>query len=307
MYLGSNRVVTNPFSSHVTAEDYAGDHKSNVSINGVGIVTKIINRFTSHEDSINYNDYINNRSSWKDGNYYNCVSLTGKTVRMHYMELGGNQVFIETYDNGNKITFRIAHLDSVNVNVGDIVDSNTIIGYQGNTGLVLSSKDRSNPTYGSHVHFEVTNSSGEYLNPRNYAEGNIVTTYIEQSNTLDTSKEQFQIIVDKINIRSEASEFSTDLGDVFDGEIYTIQDKVDTDIYTWYKITTNRGLTGYVASKKGENWVKLLKSETDIVENVGNNDEEKVVYEYLFTCPKDDLYYVKLYKGEELYLKKMAE
>ena len=95
-YLGSERVITNSFTSHNTAEDYAGNHKSNVSFNGYGKVIKIINYFHSHEDSINYNNYLNNRNNWKDGNYYNCVSITGKIVKMHYSELGGNQIYIET-------------------------------------------------------------------------------------------------------------------------------------------------------------------------------------------------------------------
>lgn len=303
MYLGFNRVVTNAFQNHITAEDYAGEHKSKVSIYGKGIVTKVINKFVSHDDSINYNDYLNNRNNWKDGNYYNCISITGKIVRMHYTELGGNQVFIETYDNDNKITLRLAHLDSVNVNVGDIVDENTIIGLQGNTGLVLSVKNINDVTYGSHVHFEVTNYNGEYLNPRDYATGTKKTVYVEQGNILDSSKEQFQVIVDKINIRSEANELSTDLGDVYNGEIYDILDTVDSDLYTWYKIKTNRNIIGYVANKKGESWLKILNSDIDIVEDVVNTDKEKINYKHLFTCNEDGLYYIKLYKDEELYLK----
>ena len=74
-YLGSERVVTSDFSSHKTAEDYAGNHLSDISITGSGKVTKIINSFKSHEDSINYNSYLNNRNVWKDGNYYNCISI----------------------------------------------------------------------------------------------------------------------------------------------------------------------------------------------------------------------------------------
>ena len=45
IYLGSQRVITNSFSNHKTAEDYAGAHLSEVKINGTGVVTKVINRF----------------------------------------------------------------------------------------------------------------------------------------------------------------------------------------------------------------------------------------------------------------------
>lgn len=316
IYLGSTRVITNTFASHKTAEDYAGNHQSEVKINGTGRVTKVINRFKSHEDSINYNDFINSQNIWKDGNYYNCISITGKQVRMHYDELGGNQIWIETYNGNEKITLRLAHLDSVLVNVGDVVNSNTVIARQGNTGLVLSNKSRSDKTYGSHVHLEVINQNGTYLNPRGYATGEIVTSYLEQSNTLDKNKRQIQIIVDKINIRKEASETSTDLGDVYNGEVYNILEEVDSPVYTWYKITTNRGVTGFVASKKGTSWIKVLEVNNDNIPPITivdeepkeepkeeNNQEEKEM-KLIFTCEKEDYYYIKLYPKEKLYLEK---
>lgn len=320
IYLGSTRVITNTFTNHKTAEDYAGAHQSDIKINGTGRVIKVISGFKSHEDSINYNDFINNQTAWKDGNYYNCVSITGKKVRLHYSEVGGNQIWIETYSGNDKITLRLAHLDSVLVKVGDVVNSNTIIAKQGNTGLVLSNKSKSDVSYGSHVHLEVINQNGTYLNPRKYATGEITTSYLEQSNTLDKTKRQIQIMVDKINIRSEASETSTDLGDVYNGEVYNILEEVDSQVYIWYKITTNRGLTGFVASKKGESWMKVLEINSDNTPPITIVDEEvkepeieeskKIDGEVdqklklIFTCDKKDYYYIKMYPGEKLYLEK---
>lgn len=322
-YLGSARVITNPFSNHGTAEDYAGDHKSNVSIVGSGRVIKIINRFTSHEDSINYNDYLNNKNKWQDGAFYNCISITGKSVRMYYEELGGNQIWIETYFQSQKLILRFCHLDSVLVNVGDIVKSNQVFALQGNTGLVLSAKDQSNVTYGSHVHLEVTDSNGNYLNPREFASGNYVTNYLEQSNSKDDSKKQIQILVDKINIREKPNILSTDLGDVYYNEIYTVLDEIDSELYIWYKITTGFGLTGFVANKKGEYWMNVLNNDetppiveedntnqeqietdqnSDIKEEQADNAEE---YELIFECKKEDYYYLKLYENERLYIKKV--
>lgn len=307
IYLGAERVVTNDFNNHGTAEDYSGIHKSNVTMYGRGKVVRVINSFISHEDSINYNDFLNNQQNWKDGNYYNCISITGKLVRMHYDELGGNQVFIETYDGNNKLLFRFAHLDSVFVKEGDIVDSSTVLGLQGNTGLVLSSKSRDDTTYGSHVHLEITNRDGVYLNPREYANGNVGTQYVEQSNVLDTTKSQFKVMVNQINIRESATTNSADIGDVYYGELYTILDVVEDDIYTWYKIITAQGLSGFVASKKGTNWVELYESPNNeaINDNTVNdkNDNMDLQYKLLFTCEKDGIYYLKLYKGEELYIK----
>ncbi len=311
IYLGSSRVITNDFSTHKTAEDYAGNHQSDISIVGSGRVIKIVNRFTSHEDSINYNNYLNNKNIWKDGTYYNCISITGKNVRMHYEELGGNQVWIETYFENKKITLRFAHLDDVLVNVGDIIKPNQVFAHQGNTGLVLSSKNESDVTYGSHVHLEITDEQGNYLNPREFSTGNYVTSYLEQTNTRDESKKQIQIMVDKINIRESPSEFSTDLGDVYLNEIYTVLDEVDSEVYIWYKITTSLGLTGYVACKKDSNWINILEKKEEVTPVIPDNKEEnptitddKDQYQLIFTCEKEDYYYLKLYPNEKLYIKK---
>ena len=67
-YLGSERILTNSFSNHISAEDYAGDHLSDVSINSTCKVINVINKFKSHEDSINYNEFLNNQNNWRSGN-----------------------------------------------------------------------------------------------------------------------------------------------------------------------------------------------------------------------------------------------
>ncbi len=312
IYLGSSRIITNSYSSHKTAEDYAGEHQSNISICGSGRVIKIINRFQSHDDSINYNSYLNNKNNWKDGNYYNCISITGKTVRMHYEELGGNQVWIEGYFENKKIILRFAHLDSVLVNVGDVIKPNQVFGKQGNTGLVSSTKSTSDTTYGSHVHLEVTDSNGTYLNPREFATGEKITLYEEQTNPRDETKKQIQILVDKINLRESPSETSIDLGDVYNNEIYTVLDEVDSEQYTWYKILTNWNVLGYVASKKNDSWIKVLeiknsdeqKDNTPPIDNKDDNSTNEDLYELIFECKKEDYYYLKLYKDECLYIKK---
>lgn len=300
-YLGSNRIVTNPFSSHITAEDYAGEHKSKVSMYGKGKVIKIVNKFKSHEDSINYNTFLESKNSWRDGNYYNCISITGKKVRMHYEELGGNQVYVETYDKNRLLCFRFAHLDTVCVNVGDIIDENTIIGYQGNTGLVLSNKSYNDPTYASHVHLEITDSLGNYQNPRTYADGSTYTTYIEQTNIFDPKKFQFKVNVDQINIREKPTVSSKDIGDVYLNEVYDILDTVEASDYHWYKITTSRGLTGYVANLKNSNWMTLYYPEEDINpdKKIDSSNEDNIIFE----CNKEGYYYIYLYKDEKLVIK----
>lgn len=303
-YLGANRVVTNSYKVHVTAEDYAGDHLSPVKINGTGKVIKIINSFHSHEDSINYNDFLNYRKEWKKDDIYHCVSITGKKVLMRTDELGGNQIWIETYDGSKRLTVLIAHLDSVLVNVGDIVDENTVLGLQGNTGLVLSSKDTSNVTYGSHVHLEITNEDGEYQNPRPYADGTIKTNYIKQNNLINENEWQIKIAVDSINIRTEASELSNKIGNVYYDEIYTVLNKVDSELYYWYEINTSNGIHGFIANKKDSKWIVELskKEEIDNIEEKINDDNQNM--NLIFECVKDDTYYLKLYAGEKLYIQK---
>lgn len=305
-YLGSERSITQNFTNHGYAEDYSGVHLSEIKINGSAKVVKVVNKYKSHEDSINYNDFLNNRNSWKDGNYYNCISITGKTVRFYYDETGGNQVHLETYYDNNKYLIKILHMDSVNVSVGDIVAANTVIGYQGNTGLVLSNKNRSNPTYGSHVHLEVRNSNGVSINPRMFADGSISYNYLTQSNVIDESKKQFEVLVEAINIRAIPNETSEDLGNVYLGEVYDILGEIDSEVYTWYKIKTGRGLEGYVASKKDLSWVKVTNPGEIIIEDDGGSDEEAIKsnIELIFECKSDGQYYLKLRNGEKLYIEK---
>lgn len=297
-YLGSNRVITNSFNTHKTAEDYAGNHLSNILMYGQGKVIKIINKFVSHEDSINYNDYLSNSKSWYNNGIYKCISITGKEVLMTSEELGGNQIFIETYVGNKKLLFRFAHLANVNVQVGDIVSSSTILGTQGNTGLVLSNKDYSDETYGSHVHLEITDENNNYIDPRKYASGEITTTYVKQTNERDEKKRQFIVNVDVINIREKATTESTDLGNVYLNEIYTILDTVTDNEYDWYKITTNTGITGYVASSKTNKWTTILEEKKE-----ETNTDSKQEDNFIFECIEDDYYYIYLKKGEKLYLK----
>lgn len=323
--LGSERMVTQDFKNHGYAEDYSGEHLSNIRFNGVGKVIRVVNKYKCHEDTINKNDYNNYNTSWKNGDYYNCVSITGKTVRYHKNELGGNSVLIESYDNGNLIYFKILHMADVYVKEGDIVNTNTLIGTQGNTGLVLSSKSRTNPTYGTHVHCQVTNKDGIYINPRKYATGNIVTNYVSQSNNIDITKNQFKVIVPKINIRESSNVNSKDIGDVYKDEVYTILDNNSDDKYDWYKITTNTNVTGWVANEKGYNWLEItnpqiteavqsdnLKDNNEILtDNIQNISDLKlegktnnINYNLIFTCTKTDIYAINLNEGEKLYIVK---
>lgn len=306
-YLGDERSVTQDYQSHQVAEDYSGMHQSVVKMNGTGRVTKVVNKFHSHEDSINYNTFLQNQNTWWDGNYYHCVSITGKQVLMKPDEVGGNQIWIETYYNNQKRTLHFAHLDQVKVNVGQLVNKDTILGLQGNTGLVLSGKSESDPTYGTHVHFEVMDANNQYINPRKYASFEYETVYTTGSNKKDENKDQIHILVEQINIRLSSDETSKDLGDVFFDEYYDVIKIEDTPTYLWYKIKTNNGIEGYVASKKNEKWLEFLPqkpsvSDTNPKENPSVSSPQKDTKKLIFTSPKEDYYYIYLYPGDRLYL-----
>ena len=313
--LGSEREVIQNFVTHIYAEDYSGDHLSDIKFNGIGKVINVVNKYKCHEDTINQNDYNNFKSCWKDGEYYNCVSIIGKKVKYHKSELGGNSITIESYDNGTLLTFKIMHMASVYVKEGDIIDNNTILGTQGNTGLVLSQKSRTNPTYGTHVHFQINDEKGNYINPRKYALGTIITNYKSGANAVDDSKNQFKVLAPKINIRESSSVNSRDIGDVYKDEVYTILDTLSDDKYDWYKINTNTDITGWVSNEKGYNWIELnsvnnivdevIEEEItsyDLEEDINTDIEEN--YTLIFTCTKSDLYAIKLNEGEKLYISK---
>ena len=78
---------------------------------------------------------------------------SGTVIEVEHQRFGyGNKVVLE--HNGQLQTL-YAHMDTVDVNVGDSVTKETVLGTVGMTGW----------TTGPHLHFEVRNSSG-YLNPK---------------------------------------------------------------------------------------------------------------------------------------------
>lgn len=84
-----------------------------------------------------------------------------------------------------------------------------------------------------------------------------------QSNKVDTSKTQIKVIVKRINIREEPTVNSSDIGDVHEGEIYTVLETVDKADFYWYKIATNNGITGYIASDPKSEYVIVLSGVID--------------------------------------------
>ena len=71
----------------------------------------------------------------------------GKVVFAEYGYNGGygNKIVVQHYINGQNYTSLYGHLSSINVNVGDIVTKDSVIGFVGNTGN----------SYGSHLHLNL--------------------------------------------------------------------------------------------------------------------------------------------------------
>ena len=238
-YLGSERVITLPFEEHKTAEDYAGIMLSPLSIKGQYKVIKTVTKYQSYEDSVDYNTFISNQKTWKKDNGYQCVTITGKSLFIPSGELGGNCVILEGYYQDKKYQIGIYHLENVYVKEQDIIRNNTLLGTQGSTGLVLSNKDLKDKTYGTHVHVEVKNEQGEFINPRPFVDESILLSLDPKGDNLVKEDE------------------------------------------------------------KKEDEIPQTPPKTD--QTTPKENEEMTL---LFTCPKDDFYFLKLKKGEKLYLVK---
>lgn len=100
-------------------------------------------------------------------------SCDGEVVSVKYLTTSyGKHIKIKAKVNGDVVYIRYCHLNSINVNEGDLVSAGQLIGLSGSTGN----------SSGPHLHYEVRNSSDQYnpsLNPRLYLPG---TSYSYEKN-----------------------------------------------------------------------------------------------------------------------------
>lgn len=95
-----------------------------------------------------------------------------------------------------------------------------------------------------------------------------------QSNKIDRTKTQIKVTTKRINIRKEANINSEDIGDVYKDEIYTVLGHIEDSNYYWYKIKTNQGKEGFIASNISDPYVKLLSGYIDRkAPNIKSNKE----------------------------------
>lgn len=181
-YVGSERVITLSYQEHQTAEDYAGAISTPLSLKGSYKVIRVVNRYKNHEDSLQYNVFLAEQQNWKRTGGYQCTTITGKSLFVPTDELGGNSILLEGTYEGETYQIGLYHLGEVYVKEGDIIQDGRVLGTQGNTGLVQSAKAITDVTYGTHVHVEVKNSQGEFLNPRPFASEEKVLSYVLPEN-----------------------------------------------------------------------------------------------------------------------------
>ena len=82
----------------------------------------------------------------------------GTVDKVYFDPKGGNSIVIKSPDG---ITTYYAHCDTTNVQPGDAVDSDTVIGTVGNTGDVHAQST------GPHIHLQVWNN-GQLVDPSTY-------------------------------------------------------------------------------------------------------------------------------------------
>lgn len=216
----------------------------------------------------------------------------------------GNYVYIK-HDNNYTTRYLHMKLGSVRVKKGDKVKKGSIIGYTGATGYVT----------GTHVHFEIRNNNIAE-DPLPYLEGTnkIIKTkiYLGTQVTKDTTKDQIMIKENVTDLRVRESPNGKILGYINPG-IYNIISKDTKDGYDWYQIDTDyyvaydpKWATIYLKENSLnidlEKQIEILKQKVEQLtkENESLKEEGKLIY----TATQNDIYAIKLYQGEKLYLKK---
>lgn len=216
----------------------------------------------------------------------------------------GNYVYIK-HDNNYTTRYLHMKLGSVRVKKGDKVKKGSIIGYTGATGYVT----------GTHVHFEIRNNNIAE-DPLPYLEGKnkIIKTkiYLGTQVTKDTTKDQIMIKENVTDLRVRESPNGKILGYINPG-IYNIISKDTKDGYDWYQIDTDNYIaydpkwaTIYLKETSLnidlEKQIEILKQKVEQLtkENESLKEEGKLIY----TATQNDIYAIKLYQGEKLYLKK---
>lgn len=111
------------------------------------------------------------------------------------------------------------------------------------------------------------------------------------------NKNQIEVLVDNLRLRTEASTTSRTVGYIRKG-LYNYQETTDNENYTWYKIDNY-----YIASNPS--WTKVyprIEDKEEPKEDQNDHEEEIKELRLIYTCQKDGKYLIRLKKGSKLYL-----
>lgn len=81
------------------------------------------------------------------------------------------------------------------------------------------------------------------------------------SNERDESKDQILILEEFVNLRKEASTDSKKIGKVYEGEVYTVLERVDGEDYVWYKIENMTNEVGYLCAGANHAYIEFLEAQ----------------------------------------------
>lgn len=129
--------------------------------------------------------YITSNIGSRWGSYHNALDIGGNSEgtpvyaaaagivsgKIYKYSCGGNMLYIDVTVNGVQYTTYYYHLIRFNVNVGDVVDQNTVIGYVGGYSTASQHGGYDNCTTGAHLHFGV--AKGWFTGTIN--RGNVIT------------------------------------------------------------------------------------------------------------------------------------
>lgn len=99
----------------------------------------------------------------------------GEVIAKYYDNAGAKVIKIVHNYNGRLVFSTYAHLKDFNVNEGDLVTPDTIIGYMGNTGYCIPAPSAACPYCGTHLHLEMSEDYDWKYNLSGY---NVYNKYI---------------------------------------------------------------------------------------------------------------------------------
>lgn len=208
-------------------------------------------------------------------------------------------------DHGNGWQTLYAHLQTVDVVVGEEVIQGQLIGTMGNTGN----------SYGAHLHFEVWKNNVR-IDPYKYLDRNLLER-VTGTVIRDEQKNQLKVNVVDLRIRKSPSVSSDILGlAILDG-IYNYYETYEAEGYIWYKIGEDNWVAG------GDGWVSVypklednidemkweiesLKEQINLLEQQVENLKQINGEFKTFVAKTSGLYYIRLEQNESLLYRKIA-